>query len=39
MFQDEYSKLTAQIGTTKKLLEELKLEEGEQVDPKAEKLK
>ncbi|XP_026327548.1 dynactin subunit 2 [Hyposmocoma kahamanoa] len=37
--KDEYSKLTAQIGTTKKLLEELKLEEGEQVDPKAEKLK
>ncbi|CAK1551296.1 unnamed protein product [Leptosia nina] len=37
--KDEHSKLAAQIITTKKLLEELKLEEGEQVDPKAEKLK
>ncbi|XP_045483903.1 dynactin subunit 2 [Pieris rapae] len=37
--KDEHSKLAAQITTTKKLLEELKLEEGEQVDPKAEKLK
>ncbi|XP_045498776.1 dynactin subunit 2 [Colias croceus] len=37
--KDEHSKLAAQIITTKKLLEELKLEEGDQVDPKAEKLK
>lgn len=39
LFQDEHSKLAAQINTTKKLLEELKLEEGEEIDPKAEKLK
>lgn len=38
-FQDDYSKLAAQINSTKKLLEELGLEEGEQIDPKAEKLK
>ncbi|XP_038220734.1 dynactin subunit 2 [Zerene cesonia] len=37
--KEEHSKLAAQIITTKKLLEELKLEEGEQLDPKAEKLK
>ncbi|OWR46765.1 dynactin subunit 2 [Danaus plexippus] len=37
--KEEYSKLAAQINSTKKLLEELKLEEGEQIDPKAEKLK
>ncbi|CAG4982858.1 unnamed protein product [Colias eurytheme] len=37
--KEEHSKLAAQIITTKKLLEELKLEEGDQVDPKAEKLK
>ncbi|XP_026739297.1 dynactin subunit 2 isoform X2 [Trichoplusia ni] len=37
--KDEYSKLAVQINSTKKLLEELKLEEGEQIDPKAEKLK
>ncbi|XP_041979588.1 dynactin subunit 2 [Aricia agestis] len=37
--KDEHSKLAAQINTTKKLLEELKLEEGEHIDPKAEKLK
>lgn len=37
--KEEHTKLASQINTTKKLLEELKLEEGEQVDPKAEKLK
>ncbi|KAJ0176432.1 hypothetical protein K1T71_007611 [Dendrolimus kikuchii] len=37
--KEEFSKLAVQINTTKKLLEELKLEEGEQIDPKAEKLK
>ncbi|CAH0692028.1 unnamed protein product [Spodoptera exigua] len=37
--KDEYTKLAVQINSTKKLLEELKLEEGEQIDPKAEKLK
>lgn len=37
--KEEYSKLAVQINSTKKLLEELKLEEGEQIDPKAEKLK
>ncbi|XP_063825798.1 dynactin subunit 2 [Ostrinia nubilalis] len=37
--RDEFSKLAAQINSTKKLLEELKLEEGEHIDPKAEKLK
>ncbi|XP_052753314.1 dynactin subunit 2 [Galleria mellonella] len=37
--KDEYTKLASQINSTKKLLEELKLEEGEQIDPKAEKLK
>ncbi|CAH0715311.1 unnamed protein product, partial [Brenthis ino] len=37
--KEEHSKLAAQINTTKKLLEELKLEEGEHIDPKAEKLK
>ncbi|KAG6452864.1 dynactin subunit 2 [Manduca sexta] len=37
--KDEYIKLASQINATKKLLEELKLEEGELVDPKAEKLK
>ncbi|XP_072949552.1 dynactin subunit 2 isoform X2 [Epargyreus clarus] len=37
--RDEQTKLAAQINATKKFLEELKLEEGEQVDPKAEKLK
>ncbi|GBP05399.1 Dynactin subunit 2 [Eumeta japonica] len=37
--KDEYSKLATQISATKKLLEELKLDEGENVDPKAEKLK
>lgn len=37
--KEECSKLAAQINTTKKLLEELKLEEGELIDPKAEKLK
>ncbi|XP_045536363.1 dynactin subunit 2 [Papilio machaon] len=37
--KDEHIKLAAHINSTKKLLEELKLEEGEQIDPKAEKLK
>ncbi|XP_075977890.1 dynactin subunit 2 isoform X2 [Anticarsia gemmatalis] len=37
--KDEYTKLAVQINSTKKLLEELKLEEGELIDPKAEKLK
>ncbi|CAK1580596.1 unnamed protein product [Parnassius mnemosyne] len=37
--KEEHSKLAAQINSTKKLLEELKLEEGEQIDPKAEKLR
>ncbi|CAB3227267.1 unnamed protein product [Arctia plantaginis] len=37
--KEEYTKLAVQINSTKKLLEELKLEEGEQIDPKAEKLK
>ncbi|KAM3957573.1 dynactin subunit 2 [Aphomia sociella] len=37
--KDEFTKLASQINSTKKLLEELKLEEGEQIDPKAEKLK
>ncbi|XP_048478393.1 dynactin subunit 2 [Plutella xylostella] len=37
--KDEHTKLAAQINSTKKLLEELKLDEGEQIDPKAEKLK
>lgn len=39
VLKEEHSKLAAQINTTKKLLEELKLEEGEHIDPKAEKLK
>ncbi|XP_073956436.1 dynactin subunit 2-like [Choristoneura fumiferana] len=37
--KDEYSRLATQINVTKKILEELKLEEGEHIDPKAEKLK
>ncbi|XP_063383718.1 dynactin subunit 2 [Cydia fagiglandana] len=37
--KDEYSRLATQINATKKILEELKLEEGEHVDPTAEKLK
>ncbi|XP_050685045.1 dynactin subunit 2 [Leptidea sinapis] len=37
--KEEHSKLVSQIVSTKKLLEELKLEEGEHIDPKAEKLK
>ncbi|KAL4715999.1 hypothetical protein ACJJTC_013299 [Scirpophaga incertulas] len=37
--KDEFAKLASQINSTKKLLEELKLEEGEIIDPKAEKLK
>ncbi|XP_053609676.1 dynactin subunit 2 [Plodia interpunctella] len=37
--KEEFVKLAAQINTTKRLLEELKLEEGELIDPKAEKLK
>ncbi|CAH0751653.1 unnamed protein product [Diatraea saccharalis] len=37
--KEEFTKLATQINTTKKLLEELKLEEGELIDPKAEKLK
>ncbi|XP_060803481.1 dynactin subunit 2 [Amyelois transitella] len=37
--KDEFEKLAAQINSTKKLVEELKLEEGELIDPKAEKLK
>lgn len=37
--KDQFNSLAAQVISTKKLLEELKLDEGEQIDPKAEKLK